>query len=303
MERVEEWHIKERKNSRKGMITSLVIHGLLLLLLIFLTTSLKQPDDQIQGVLIDFGNSTTGQGTNPLPKADEMAEDVAPAESTPPPAEAVEATTPSTPEVTEEVVTQDFEEAPVIESDQPTEAEIAAQQAAEQAAAEQAAQEAAEQAAAEAAAQAAAEAAAQAAAEQEFLDGLNNEWANSGGGDGGDGNNEPGGDFGDPDGIDGGGDGSGLGTDGIGHDLGGRKMVKQVQPDDNSQKTGRVAIKVTVDRTGKVISADFSSAGSNTTDTYLVRKAKEAAMKCKFDANPEAASEQIGRISFNFKVQ
>jgi len=301
MDRVEEWHIKERKNSRKGLATSLVIHGLLLLLLVLLTTSLKQPDDQIQGVLIDFGSSTTGQGTNALPKSEDLVEEVSPSQPAPAPAQTADVQ-PTTPDIADEVVTQDFEEAPTIEPDKPTEQEIAAQQAAEQAAAEQAAQEAAEAAAAEAAAQAA-EAAAQAAAEQEFLNELEGEWSNSGGGDGSQGDNEPGGDFGDPDGIDGGGDGSGLGTDGDGYDLGGRKMLHREEPKDNSQKTGRVAIRVKVDRNGKVVSAVYTSSGSNTTDSYLVRIAKEAAMKCKFDPNPNAASEQIGRIFFNFKVQ
>ncbi|MCP4120573.1 MAG: hypothetical protein GY751_02335 [Bacteroidetes bacterium] len=302
MDRVEEWHIKERKNSRKGLVTSLVVHGLLLLLLVLLTTSLKQPDDQIQGVLIDFGSSTTGQGTNALPKNEDLVEEVSPSQPAPAPAQTADVQ-PTTPDIADEVVTQDFEEAPTIEPDKPTEEEIAAQQAAEQAAAEQAAQEAAEAAAAEAAAQAAAEAAAQAAAEQEFLNELEGEWSNSGGGDGSQGESDPGGDFGSPDGVNNGGDGSGLGTDGIGHDLGGRVMVKKPSITDSSQKTGKVAVKVRVDRNGNVIFAKYTTKGSNTTDSYLIRLAEQAAKKAKFNSDFNAASEQVGTIYFTFKVQ
>ena len=80
-------------------------------------------------------------------------------------------------------------------------------------------------------------------------------------------------------------------------------MVKPVKPVDNSQKTGTVAVRIKVDRNGNVVYAKYTSQGSNTLDSYLIRKAEEAALKCKFDANPQAASEQIGKITFQFKVQ
>ena len=108
------WEAYEKKNERKGMIISLILHSLLLLLLFFIV--LRQPEkDTNEGVLIDFGNSKTGFGDNnsPQPIVDNVqpqeAEEVVQEENTP-----IEAA--SEPQVVEEVVTQNTEEAPVVKA-------------------------------------------------------------------------------------------------------------------------------------------------------------------------------------------
>lgn len=103
----------------------------------------------------------------------------------------------------------------------------------------------------------------------------------------------------------GGGDGPGTGPGsgpGISFSLAGRKSVSLSKPYDNSQETGKVVVDITVDKYGVVTYANPGARGSTTTSTGLYRKAKEAALKAKFSANPEV-EEQRGTITFVFIVQ
>ncbi len=104
----------------------------------------------------------------------------------------------------------------------------------------------------------------------------------------------------------GGGDGDGNGPgkgSGISFDLSGRKLLLKPSIDDHSQETGKVVVSITVDRTGSVTEARPGARGSTTTSAYLFEKAREAAMKAKFNASPEAADIQKGTMTFVFLVQ
>jgi TonB family protein len=97
------------------------------------------------------------------------------------------------------------------------------------------------------------------------------------------------------------GSGSGNGTGpGISYDLSGRAMVRKPTISDNSQEQGRVVIDVTVDKNGKVLTANGPGRGSTTTSGVLVRKAKEAALKTQFNPSPAGVEEQRGTMTFNF---
>ena len=99
------------------------------------------------------------------------------------------------------------------------------------------------------------------------------------------------------------GPGSGPGKGGISFDLGGRKMIHSPVVDDRSQETGKVVVAITVDKTGSVISAVPGYRGSTTTSAYLFSKAKDAAMKARFNPSAEGADIQKGTITFVFVVQ
>jgi len=100
------------------------------------------------------------------------------------------------------------------------------------------------------------------------------------------------------------GDGNGPGTgSGISFDLSGRKLLLKPSIDDRSQETGKVVVSITVDRSGNVTEARPGARGSTTTSSYLFGKAKEAAMKAKFNASPEAADIQKGTMTFVFLVK
>ena len=99
------------------------------------------------------------------------------------------------------------------------------------------------------------------------------------------------------------GPGSGPGKGGITFSLDGRHMLRSPKINDKSQETGKVVVDITVDKDGNVSAATAGGRGSTTTSDYLFRLAKEAAMKAKFNADPNSAEIQKGTITFVFVVQ
>ncbi|MBA2407856.1 MAG: hypothetical protein H0V65_07680 [Chitinophagales bacterium] len=99
--------------------------------------------------------------------------------------------------------------------------------------------------------------------------------------------------------------GPGLGGSGNGAQLGmsGRKIIFFPSIIDNSQRTGKVVVSIKVDKAGNVIFAKATQKGSTTTDSYLFKLAEDAAMKTMVNADPAAAEEQFGTITYTFKVK
>ncbi len=95
---------------------------------------------------------------------------------------------------------------------------------------------------------------------------------------------------------------TGIGTSGIGYSLKGRTLKKVPQIRDESQETGIVVIRIKVDQQGKVISAEFSPAGSTTTNQRLINLALQAARKSQFNADPNAPPIQSGTMTFHFRI-
>lgn len=99
---------EEKKNKRKGLITSLTIHAVLLLAFAFLGMTYIHPPPE-EGMMINFGNTETGLGeveSEPAESAvveEEVIEEVTPTETV----EEIPVET----EVEEEVVTQEMLEA------------------------------------------------------------------------------------------------------------------------------------------------------------------------------------------------
>jgi len=69
------------------------------------------------------------------------------------------------------------------------------------------------------------------------------------------------------------------------------------------QGEGTVVVDVTVDKSGTVTKAVPGVKGSTTLDQYLLKVAKEAALKAKFDNNPNAPEIQMGQITYIFKLK
>ena len=95
----------------------------------------------------------------------------------------------------------------------------------------------------------------------------------------------------------------GPGGDGIGYNLGNRKMTKRPSLKNNSQETGVVVISIKVNKQGKVIYAEGPVKGSTTTSGLLIKLAKEASFAAQFDVDSNAMDEQFGTITFNFKAR
>ncbi len=99
------------------------------------------------------------------------------------------------------------------------------------------------------------------------------------------------------------GDGGGLGNQGVSYSLEGRGVQSLVKPEYQYQKAGRVVVEVSVDRSGKVTNATPGVRGSDILDEYLLKVAKEAALKTRFEAKPDAPAIQKGTITYNFVLR
>lgn len=119
----------------------------------------------------------------------------------------------------------------------------------------------------------------------------------------GQGTSAGGGDQGNPNGVPGGGSGgNGSGTQGMGdYRLGSRSANVRPRPIYDCEDEGRVVVKVSVDRNGNVISAEAGVNGSTTTASCLLERAKQAALKTKWQSDPDALETQIGTIVYRFE--
>jgi len=100
------------------------------------------------------------------------------------------------------------------------------------------------------------------------------------------------------------GPGGGTGDKGPSYNLEGRSVKGTLPlPKYELQHDGIVVVEVSVDRAGKVVQATPGIKGSNTLDEYLLRVAKEAALKATFEVKQDAPAIQKGSITYNFKFK
>ena len=86
--------------------------------------------------------------------------------------------------------------------------------------------------------------------------------------------------------------------------LAGRNVVGSLPlPDYGVQKSGRVVVRILVDRDGNVTDAIPGIEGTSVTDRSLWAAAKKAALQAHFTANPKAPLSQEGTITYIFKLQ
>jgi len=96
-------------------------------------------------------------------------------------------------------------------------------------------------------------------------------------------------------------EGMSTGSGRVGEGLDSRGVVYAPDIKDNSQKTGKIAVKVCVNKSGKVVNARYTQKGSTTTDQYLVNLAEKNAAKYTF--TPSTIEEQCGVITINFLLE
>ncbi|KAF2334055.1 energy transducer TonB [Flavobacterium ginsenosidimutans] len=95
------------------------------------------------------------------------------------------------------------------------------------------------------------------------------------------------------------GGGSGGGT---GYSLNGRKALSKPAPKYTCNEEGTVVVEVTVDQTGKTVSATAGIKGTTNKASCLLEQAKIAALNTKWSADDNAAPKQVGRIIYNFNL-
>ena len=96
--------------------------------------------------------------------------------------------------------------------------------------------------------------------------------------------------------------GGGEGT-GMSYSLEGRGKVYLHEPPKIFTSSGIVVVEIIVDRDGNVISAREGVKGTTTTDPLLLKLAREAALKSKFNSDINAPVHQKGTITYYFKLK
>lgn len=295
-----------KKNKITGLVGTIVLHVILLVLLWLITISLPQVQEE-GGVPVMLGNAEFSQGNaDPytLTDVDILNEPEAPAPDAPEPE------TVPTPQVKEEIITQDEEETVAVPKKEPkketpkqetpkketprketprkeevkpkekTEAEKRAE--AEKAAAEK---------------RAAAEKAAAEAAARKIVGafGKGTQMGDKGTGTSGSGLE------GSPTGNAAEGKSSGVGGYGT-FDLNGRSLGGSLpMPVYNVQDEGRVVVTITVNPAGQVISTSINKR-TNTVNASLRKAAEEAARKARFNS-VDGVNNQTGTITYYFKLK
>jgi outer membrane biosynthesis protein TonB len=287
--------INEKKNRLKGIIGTILFHlGILLILLLMaLRTPLPLPGEE--GVLVNLGYDETGMGVDQqeLPATPEPKPKLAPQQLK---------------TEDEDYLVQDVEEAPALKEKKPVKKKKEPEKEIQKPKPEPVKEVVAPEPQPEP----------QPKADPKAMY-KGKGTAKQGGQEGQTG--QPG-DQGDPSGVpgagiykgksgDGNGTGEGIGTgtgigsgdgsgNGIHYELGERGSLNLHKPSYDSKEQGTVVVTIKVDKKGNVTSANPGVKGSNTTNDTLWKLAKDAALRSKFEADPDAPEVQIGTITYVF---
>ncbi len=269
---------QDKRSKNAGLTGTLAVHGLLLLLLIFLKLIAPVPPPEEEGILINFGTSDQGTGDiqpteSTTSDANEQANDEKlsePVESSPEPAKQ------------KPVLTQDVEKAPVIPKEKPK-TQIKPKETPKQVTETKKPVE-------------------PTPDPKALYPGKKNDGKGSAGSEGETGKpGDQGSQQGDPNANSH--SGSGLGNSGISFDLAGRAILRKPQLNDDSQETGKVVVEIVVDKDGIVTSVNAPGRGSTTSAPNLVAKAKQAAKEARFSKSATGVEQQKGTITFIFKFE
>jgi hypothetical protein len=97
--------------------------------------------------------------------------------------------------------------------------------------------------------------------------------------------------------------GSGGKGNGISFDLGGRGSRSLPKPTYNSPEQGKIVVSIKVNREGKVTYASAGAKGTTISEINLRQQAESAARKTLFAADADAPEEQRGTITYVFVKQ
>ncbi|WP_282051259.1 energy transducer TonB [Maribacter aquivivus] len=306
----------DTKHKKKSLTLTTLLLSALLLVLFYIGLNYMDPPEE-NGISVNFGTMEFGSGkvqpkekiqSEPLdtPPVEPTIEEVA--ETVEEPVEEVEEAVAEKEAPAEKLLTQDNEEA--IKINQAKEAKRKADEAAADAKRKAEAAENKKKAEAAKIAKQKKDAEDKARQEQEakkkaldaMMGGLNK---SDGTASGSEGDDNKAGDKGQPDGDPYatsyyGSPGSGSGTGGYG--LNGRSLVNKGQVQQECNESGRVVVKIIVDRNGKVISAEPGVRGTTNNNPCLLEPAKKTAFMHKWNLDSNAPNQQVGFVVVNFKL-
>jgi len=96
----------------------------------------------------------------------------------------------------------------------------------------------------------------------------------------------------------GGGSGNGTGN----YQLGNRKALNKPKPDYTCQEEGIVVVQISVDKSGRVVTANPGIRGTTNAAKCLLDQAKIAALNTKWQSDSDAPDKQVGKIIYNFSL-
>jgi hypothetical protein len=76
-----------------------------------------------------------------------------------------------------------------------------------------------------------------------------------------------------------------------------------VTPKDDGQQTGKIYVKIQINRNGKVISATAGAKGTTFSDEELFRKCEKAVMGASLEKTETGPEIRTAVVVFNFKVK
>jgi outer membrane biosynthesis protein TonB len=312
----------DTKHKRKSAVLTSVI-GVVIILLLFLFGLTYFDPPKEYGIAVNFGTSDFGSGNQQPTEALKPAAQSEPDVETPDsPMEEVEETVQeeveevtepnsAVEEASEEVITQVNEEAIAIKKREEAKRKMEAEAKAEAERIAEAKKKAEAERKAEIERQRIAEQKriekerSEKEAKRKNLDALMGGFSNDNGkADGGEGNDNQAGDKGKVTGDPNASGYYGIGGDGSGgnYRLGNRTALNKPKPEYDCNEEGRVVVSISVDRNGNVISAEPGIKGTTNSATCLLDRAREAALKTKFNADSKAPQKQIGAIIYNFSL-
>ena len=282
MANIELTYDNDERHKKRSALLSLFIHIFLLLLLLVPIMTFPIPPPGQQGILVTFGEPHTGGESSAIADVEE-------GEAKPVEEKKVASVSAEKPEPTPDLETKIIEDAPseLTGGQTKSQEEIAEEQRkkAEEARKKKAEEEARKKAEEE-------------RKQKEAYEQAKKEYSDLFGSGDGNQSGQQGELDGDPDaealkGIS-------TGSGRVGGGLGNRGVKDKPNIRENSQKEGRVVVKVCVDRSGKVVDAKWTQKGSTTTDSDLLKVAIENAKKYVFhEADIE---EQCGTITIDFNL-
>lgn len=84
--------------------------------------------------------------------------------------------------------------------------------------------------------------------------------------------------------------------------LGNRRALTMPVPKYDCNEEGKVVVTISVDQSGKVLSAQPGATGTTNSASCLLNRAKEAALRTKFNPDSNAPASQMGLIIYNFSL-
>jgi len=273
----------QEKSEKKSLVITVIINTVLILLLFFFGLTYMDPPEE-GGIAINFGTSEVVSGdTQPnTPVESSPTEENTPEESAEPE---------DSPE--EESITQDIEDAPVIDDAEEKEKEENKNEEEKNEEVEKEAEP---------------EPEPDPEPDKSTSDALKNILSGKeqeGESSKGEGDDNQAGDKGDPSGDPNASSyyGKGEGLDGDGnYRLGGRKALNKEKFTQECNESGIVVVEIKVNRNGEVIQAKPGVKGTTNTSSCLLNPAKRAAEATKFNPDSKAPSVQTGEIIYEFKL-